>query len=152
MNPPRGPSGAKAALSVPRLSWYTGPAGGLPAISSARQKRGKNHNRNHRNLTFGAVALRLLLAMLCGGAVGYGRSRKERPAGLRTYMLICIGAASAVILALYQYEMLTHAWKSVSDEVGMKYDASRLAAQTITGAGTRRGVPRRMEARAQRAL
>ncbi|MBR6165914.1 MAG: MgtC/SapB family protein [Clostridia bacterium] len=87
------------------------------------------------SLTFGAVALRLLLAMLCGGAVGYGRSRRERPAGLRTYMLIGIGAASAVILALYQYEMLTHAWKSVSDEVGMKYDASRLAAQTVTGIG-----------------
>lgn len=85
--------------------------------------------------TFGDMALRLLLAMICGGTIGYGRSKKERPAGLRTYMLVCLGAASAVLVSLYLYQMLHGQWASVTEEVGNKYDASRIAAQTITGIG-----------------
>ena len=49
------------------------------------------------DLSFGSMVLRLALAMLCGGVIGYGRSRKQRPAGLRTYMLVCLGAACAVL-------------------------------------------------------
>jgi len=39
------------------------------------------------------VAVRLLLAVVCSGVLGLERTRKRRPAGLRTYMLVCIGAA-----------------------------------------------------------
>ncbi len=53
-----------------------------------------------KDFTFGAMVLRLALAMLCGGAIGYGRSKKERPAGMRTYMLVCLGAASAVLVLM----------------------------------------------------
>ena len=88
-----------------------------------------------REFTFGSVVVRLLLAMLGGGLIGYGRSQRERAAGLRTYMLISIGAAMAGILALYQYQMLTGYWAETTKEVGLKYDAGRLAAQTITGIG-----------------
>ena len=69
-----------------------------------------------RSLTFGTMVLRLCLAMLCGGVLGYGRSRKERPAGLRTYMLVCVAAASAVLLSLYEYEMLHGPWSGVGSE------------------------------------
>ena len=88
-----------------------------------------------RQFSFGTMLLRLLLAMLSGGAVGYGRSRKARAAGLRTYMLISIGAAMAVLLTLYQYQMLTGPWAEVVAQVGMKFDAARLASQVITGIG-----------------
>ena len=88
-----------------------------------------------RQFSFPVAMLRLLLAAACGGAVGYGRSKKDRPAGLRTYMLISIGAAIAVLLALYEYAMLTGPWSAVAKEVGMKFDASRLGAQVITGIG-----------------
>ena len=88
-----------------------------------------------REFTLGSVVFRLVLAMLFGGAIGYGRSRKERPAGLRTYMLICVGSAMTVLLALFQYEMLVGPWADVAEETGMKFDASRLAAQTIAGIG-----------------
>lgn len=37
------------------------------------------------------VIVRLLLAMICGGVLGLERTRKKRPAGMRTYMLVCIG-------------------------------------------------------------
>lgn len=91
--------------------------------------------RSLRQFSFPVAMLRLLLAAACGGAVGYGRSKKDRPAGLRTYMLISIGAAIAVLLALYEYAMLTGPWSAVAKEVGMKFDASRLGAQVITGIG-----------------
>lgn len=84
---------------------------------------------------FGAMLLRLALAMLCGGVIGYGRSRKDRPAGLRTYMLVCLGGATAVMVSLYLYQMLTGQWADTVAEVGMKYDAGRIAAQSITGIG-----------------
>jgi len=88
-----------------------------------------------RELTFGAMVLRLTLAMLCGGTIGYGRSRKERPAGLRTYMLVCLGAASAVLVSLYLYQMLNGMWEEITKEAGSKFDAARIAAQTIAGIG-----------------
>ena len=88
-----------------------------------------------REFTFGAVLLRLLLAALCGGAVGYGRSQRARPAGLRTYMLVCIGATLSVLVTLYDYEMLKGPWAEAVEAVGEKFDTSRLAAQVITGIG-----------------
>ena len=90
---------------------------------------------NLRQFSFGTAVLRLVLALACGGAIGYGRSRKARAAGLRTYMLISLGAAMAVLLTLYEYQMLTGQWAAVTAEVGQKFDASRLGAQVITGIG-----------------
>ena len=88
-----------------------------------------------REFSLGTALLRLLLAMAAGGVVGLGRSRRARAAGLRTYMLISIGAAMSVLLALFQYEMLQGPWAEIAEEVGEKFDASRLAAQVITGIG-----------------
>jgi putative Mg2+ transporter-C (MgtC) family protein len=73
--------------------------------------------------------------MFCGGAVGYGRSKKERPAGLRTYMLVCLGAAAAVLMSLYLYQMLNGMWAETTAEVGSKFDAARYAAQAVAGIG-----------------
>ncbi|MCR4704093.1 MAG: MgtC/SapB family protein [Saccharofermentans sp.] len=47
-----------------------------------------------------SVIVRLLLAMASGGLIGYGRSRKERSAGFRTYMLISIGAALTILISV----------------------------------------------------
>ena len=88
-----------------------------------------------RQFSFLSALLRLLLAMLSGGVVGFGRSQKARAAGFRTYMLISIGAAMAVLLTQYQYAMLTGPWADVVEAVGMKFDASRLASSVITGIG-----------------
>ena len=88
-----------------------------------------------RQFSFASAVVRLLLAMVSGGIVGYGRSQKARAAGFRTYMLISLGAAMAVLLTLYQYVMLTGPWSAVVQEVGLKFDASRLASSVITGIG-----------------
>ena len=66
-----------------------------------------------RDFTFGSMVLRLVLALACGGVLGYGRSQQERPAGLRTYMLVCLGAAAAVQVSLYLHTMLNGQWSVV---------------------------------------
>ena len=88
-----------------------------------------------RGFGFASVVVRLLLALAAGGAIGYGRSKRDRSAGLRTYMLICIGAAMSVLLTLYEYEMLHGAWAEIAQQLGEKFDASRLASQVVTGIG-----------------
>ena len=88
-----------------------------------------------RDFNFITVVLRLLLAFLSGTVIGYGRARKRRSAGLRTFMLTSIGAALTVLLATYEYEMLCGPWASVAEQVGMKFDASRYSAQVISGIG-----------------
>jgi len=81
------------------------------------------------------AVIRLLLAMLSGAAIGYGRSRKGRPAGLRTYILISIGAAMSVLIPLYDFEMLKGAWADAFIATGEKFDAARFAAQVVAGIG-----------------
>ena len=44
---------------------------------------------------------RLLLALICGGILGVERGKKNRPAGFRTYMLVCV--ASAMVMITNQY-------------------------------------------------
>ena len=45
----------------------------------------------------GAMLFRLLLAAVCGGLIGVERGQKRRPAGFRTYMIVCIAAALTMI-------------------------------------------------------
>ena len=88
-----------------------------------------------REFNFAGVVVRLLLALVSGGVIGYGRSKKNCAAGLRTYMLISLGAALSVLLTLYEYRMLHTYWADALVLVGEKFDASRLASQAITGIG-----------------
>jgi len=45
------------------------------------------------------VVIRLLIAALLGGIVGYERERKGKAAGIRTHMLVCLGTALIIIVA-----------------------------------------------------
>lgn len=67
--------------------------------------------------------VRLALALLCGGILGIERGRKNRPAGFRTYMLVCVGATLVMITNQYMVEVY---------QTG---DAARLGAQVISGIG-----------------
>ena len=73
-----------------------------------------------REFHFASVVLRLALAMLLGGCIGLERERKRRPAGFRTYMLVCLGAALTVLLSLYEYTLITGPWSTLAAELGMK--------------------------------
>lgn len=76
-----------------------------------------------------SVMLRLLLAVFCGGMIGLDREFKHRPAGFRTYILVCLGAALAMLLGQYEFWLL----KALGSDA--KTDVSRIGAQVVSGIG-----------------
>ena len=88
-----------------------------------------------KEFNFASVVVRLTLAMISGALIGYGREKKERNAGLRTYMLISIGAALTILISFYENEMLAGAWADTVAKVGAKFDAARFGAQVLAGIG-----------------
>lgn len=77
-----------------------------------------------REISLTSVAVRLLLAVLCGGVIGMERTYKRRAAGFRTHILICLGAAMTTLTSQYLY-------------LNLRYytDMARLGAQVVTGIG-----------------
>jgi len=82
-----------------------------------------------------SVLLRLTLAVLCGGLIGINREHKRRPAGFRTYMLVCLGAALTGILSQYLWVMVNTQWAEASRFLDKKVDVSRIGAKAIGGVG-----------------
>ena len=76
----------------------------------------------------GAMLIRLAVAALCGGLVGIERGQKRRPAGFRTYMIVCMAASLTMIIG----QFLWHKW---SPMVSVKIDVARFGAQVINGIG-----------------
>lgn len=77
-----------------------------------------------RQVTVLSVTLRLFLAVACGGLIGIEREFKRRPAGFRTHILICLGAAMTTLTSQYLYLCL-----------GQYTDMARLGAQVVAGIG-----------------
>lgn len=88
-----------------------------------------------REFTFLSVLLRLALAMVCGGAIGLERAKKRRPAGFRTYMFVCMGAALTILIGQYSHLMLQTKWISLAQGMNLQTDAARIGAQVINGIG-----------------
>ena len=88
-----------------------------------------------REVNIASMVLRLVLALLLGGLIGMERERKKRPAGFRTYMLVCMGSALTMILGQYLSVMLQTQWSEVAALAGNKNDISRFSAQVINGIG-----------------
>jgi putative Mg2+ transporter-C (MgtC) family protein len=72
------------------------------------------------------LALRLLLAGILGGVIGYERESIDRPAGFRTHILVCVGAALVMVTSEYIF----HKYKGT-----VNIDPARLGAQVISGIG-----------------
>ncbi len=69
--------------------------------------------------------VRVTVAFVLGGVVGYERERVQRPAGLRTHMLVAAGSACFTLASVYGFAGLG----------GGPVDPSRVAAQIVTGIG-----------------
>lgn len=82
------------------------------------------------------IIIRLALAILIGGAIGYERSFRNSPAGFRTHILVCVGAT---IISFIQINMANEAIKVISEKPELvnviKIDYGRLGAQVISGVG-----------------
>ena len=77
-----------------------------------------------REMSMLSLTLRLLLALVCGGLIGIEREFKRRPAGFRTHILICVGAAMTTLTSQY-----------LAIIMGMYTDIARLGAQVVAGIG-----------------
>ena len=70
-----------------------------------------------------SAIVRMLLATLCGGLIGFERERHGRTAGLRTHVLVCLGAAITTVLGCFNVEILGIEWA----------DPMRIGAQVVSG-------------------
>lgn len=70
--------------------------------------------------------LRLVIASLCGALIGYERAIQRKSAGVRTHIVVAFSSALFMILSKYGFADLM----KIS---GMEYDASRIAAQIVSG-------------------
>ena len=70
-----------------------------------------------------SISFRLLLALLMGGFIGMERGRHGSAAGMRTHILVCVGACMTALVGLYL------------QGINPNGDASRIAAQVISGIG-----------------
>lgn len=71
--------------------------------------------------------IRVLLAMLCGAIIGYERTRRQKGAGIRTHVIISLGAVAMMLVSKYGFY----------DQVGLGFnvDPSRIANNIMTGMG-----------------
>lgn len=82
-----------------------------------------------------SVLVRLTLAVAFGGLIGVNREHKRRPAGFRTYMLVCLGSAMTGVLSQYLWVMSNTQWADVSSLLNKQIDVSRIGAKAIGGVG-----------------
>jgi putative Mg2+ transporter-C (MgtC) family protein len=71
-----------------------------------------------------SIAFRILLSAILGGVIGWERGHHGRAAGLRTHILVCLGAAVASLVGLY-----------TALELGFQNDPLRVGAQVVSGIG-----------------
>ena len=77
------------------------------------------------DLNYMTLLLRLGIAAVCGALVGFEREVHGRAAGLRTHMMVSLGAALTTLIGAFNVEILGNNWS----------DPMRLGAQVISGIG-----------------
>jgi putative Mg2+ transporter-C (MgtC) family protein len=73
------------------------------------------------------IILRILVSAFLGAVIGFERERQDQPAGLRTHMILVIGATLAMVLSVNLGYLFVHP--------GADADPARLAAQVVSGIG-----------------
>ena len=72
-----------------------------------------------------SIVIRLLISAAVGFLIGYDRERKDKPAGIRTHILVCLGTALATMTAMYALYMFPNT----------NIDITRLGGQMVAGIG-----------------
>ena len=80
-------------------------------------------------MTEGELYLRIVLSSLIGFLIGFDRSSKHKPAGIKTYMFVCVACTLITLVSIYSVD------KFSQPGVGTMMDPMRLAAQIVTGLG-----------------
>ena len=82
------------------------------------------------SLTWPHVLLRLSVAAGLGGAIGFERELRERQAGLRTHLVVCVGSALFTLVSAYGFREFL-----VNGGAVVRADPTRIAAQIVSGIG-----------------
>ena len=80
----------------------------------------------------GEFVLRMFLALLCGGIIGYERNKRGKGAGIRTHIIVAVASALMMIVSKYGFSDMD--MMSLGN-VEMRYDPTRIASQIVTGVG-----------------
>ncbi|MUV38053.1 uncharacterized protein JNUCC1_01877 [Lentibacillus sp. JNUCC-1] len=78
---------------------------------------------------FSVIALRILIALLLSGLIGFERELKNHSAGFRTHILVGIGACLMMLLSLYGFQSLIDAYDNI------RFDPARIPSYVISGIG-----------------
>lgn len=81
-------------------------------------------------MQWSTILLRIVLAIGVGTLIGVEREYKNRPAGMRTHVLVCLGAC---VIALLETTMSARVLSGEAD--GVTYSVGRMTAQVISGIG-----------------
>lgn len=77
-----------------------------------------------REINMTSIIVRFIMAAVCSGIIGLSRGKKHHAAGFRTHLLVCVGAASVMMINQFTYDFL-----------GYGGDIGRMGAQVISGIG-----------------
>ncbi len=81
-------------------------------------------------LDLGELTLRLLVAAVLGGAIGFEREMREREAGLRTHILVSVGSSLFTVISAYGFSEFFQSGIATG-----RVDPTRIAAQIVSGIG-----------------
>ncbi|WP_461206190.1 MgtC/SapB family protein [Clostridium sp. DL1XJH146] len=82
------------------------------------------------------ILTRLIISVLIGGIIGFEREYKNRPAGLRTHMLVCVGSCVVSIIQILMIEEATNMiTANPALNASIKVDIGRMSAGVISGIG-----------------
>src|SRR3546814_1568027 len=74
------------------------------------------------------IIIRLLVGAFCGALIGIERERKEWTAGMRTHMMVSVGATLYMIVSAFAFE-------DILQHTNVSLDPSRIAASVVSGIG-----------------
>lgn len=87
-------------------------------------------------MALSTIIIRIAMAIIIGGFIGYEREMRNRPAGFITHTLVCVGAC---VVSLMQLQMVYDTIELIEETpalgAAMKADLGRVVAQVITGVG-----------------
>lgn len=85
------------------------------------------------SITYTELIIRLVVSALLGSLIGYERERRERPAGLRTHLLVSLASATFMLVSS-QFPFPQHYQVSVSEGF-LRADVGRIASNVVVGIG-----------------